>query len=445
MLSSSAIGADELPTALCSGVVFRNDGGRSSPAAGATSKQHNAKLPFSSSGCSSSPQHTVKKNNTDDLSFTLHDKNNIKQLGFPHRLHKMLSVAEDEGNEHIFSWMPNGASFRIHNRAKFANEILPKYSLHRSTKIRSFLRQLNLYGFKRVNNKTSKYYGAYSHKLFIRDDPILCGSITRKYNERTTSSTTTMVAHPPRSEEGGDGILGETNSNAPAGENSAAAPHHDEDQEGGVVLQQANNENVHDWSTLFQAKYYLWPPVVSHKEGCSADCGNFHDDHHDVDQSSRSCLISTNDHPCCEDAVGQTNDRHGDLLFNERIFDMLLSGAMIGGDKTAVHEDNTTTISTTANAGMTLVSRSASSMLLLDDNTTHYCADHRDDIQQERCAGGQQQLEFRAQRIAALLKELEPTPVVFGDVQNHNNLAKWVESSYNEDDNRILESGLFLF
>jgi hypothetical protein len=91
----------------------------------------------------------------------------------------MLSDSEADSNEHIFSWMPNGTSFRIHRRDEFIAKILPKY-YHR-VQIRSFMRQLNLYGFNRIDKKMmSKNFGAYSHDLFVRDNPALCAGMVRK-------------------------------------------------------------------------------------------------------------------------------------------------------------------------------------------------------------------------------------------------------------------------
>jgi hypothetical protein len=95
----------------------------------------------------------------------------------------MLADAETEGNEHIFSWFPNGTSFRIHNRAKFISTILPKY--YYRINVRSFLRQLNLYGFERETERSSPEFGAYRHKFFILADPSLSSSM-----KRTASSST---------------------------------------------------------------------------------------------------------------------------------------------------------------------------------------------------------------------------------------------------------------
>lgn len=45
------------------------------------------------------------------------------------------------------SWLPHGRAFRIHNKVKFMEEVVPLF--FDLTKIRSFNRQLHLWGFRR--------------------------------------------------------------------------------------------------------------------------------------------------------------------------------------------------------------------------------------------------------------------------------------------------------
>merc|ERR1712232_475425 len=48
----------------------------------------------------------------------------------------------------------------------FAEIIMPQY--FNQTKYRSFQRQLYIYGFDRIKDKSSEDFGAYFHELFIR-------------------------------------------------------------------------------------------------------------------------------------------------------------------------------------------------------------------------------------------------------------------------------------
>ncbi|KAL7567258.1 hypothetical protein ACA910_016724 [Epithemia clementina (nom. ined.)] len=72
---------------------------------------------------------------------------------FPAMLHAMLSLAEVDGYAHILSWQPNGRAFCVHHREQFVRRVLPLY--FRQSHYASFQRQLNLYGFHRLNSSIS--------------------------------------------------------------------------------------------------------------------------------------------------------------------------------------------------------------------------------------------------------------------------------------------------
>merc|ERR1719389_1422688 len=55
---------------------------------------------------------------------------------------------------------------------------MPQY--FNQTKYRSFQRQLYIYGFDRIKDKSSEDYGAYFHELFIRGASDLCLDMQRK-------------------------------------------------------------------------------------------------------------------------------------------------------------------------------------------------------------------------------------------------------------------------
>lgn len=67
---------------------------------------------------------------------------------FPVKLHEMLSCAEIERFEHIVSWQSHGRCFKVHKPSIFVKKIVPKW--FKQTQLRSFQRQLNLYGFSRL-------------------------------------------------------------------------------------------------------------------------------------------------------------------------------------------------------------------------------------------------------------------------------------------------------
>jgi hypothetical protein len=77
----------------------------------------------------------------------------------------MLEDAQVQGFEHIVSWLPNSNMFRIHDLAKFTQDILKHYFPNQKF-YKSFLWQLNIYGFDRIN--AGLFRGAYFHSSFVR-------------------------------------------------------------------------------------------------------------------------------------------------------------------------------------------------------------------------------------------------------------------------------------
>lgn len=99
------------------------------------------------------------------------------QFEFPFKVHALLDDVEREGLGDVVSWFSHGRAFRIHSSTEFAASILPKY--FGDTKYKSFQRQLNIYGFRRIADKLSPEFGAYYHKLFVRGGRELSLQMTR--------------------------------------------------------------------------------------------------------------------------------------------------------------------------------------------------------------------------------------------------------------------------
>jgi len=89
---------------------------------------------------------------------------------FPERLHRMLSEVEEKGNSDIVSWHAHGRAFGVHDPTRFVEEVLPKY--FKQSRLSSFQRQLNLYGFTRISSGPDT--GGYYHELFLKGRPQLC-------------------------------------------------------------------------------------------------------------------------------------------------------------------------------------------------------------------------------------------------------------------------------
>lgn len=148
-------------------------------------------------GCS------LRKKNDNYIDVTsidgLSEENAVRQTRggvtelFPERLHRMLQEVEAEGKTDIVSFFPHGRAFSVHDPARFSSEIMPKY--FKQTRMSSFQRQLNLYGFKRISSGEDS--GGYYHELFLRGRVPLCYHMRRvgvpKSNDRKEQQKKTEV------------------------------------------------------------------------------------------------------------------------------------------------------------------------------------------------------------------------------------------------------------
>ena len=114
-------------------------------------------------------------NDQDDDQSDPHDRRGGVSISFPIKLHNILDQVEADGLSHIISWQPHGRCFVIHKPKEFADFIMPGY--FRQTKLTSFQRQLNLYGFNRITRGNDS--GGYYHELFLRGKPFLCKHMIR--------------------------------------------------------------------------------------------------------------------------------------------------------------------------------------------------------------------------------------------------------------------------
>lgn len=96
-------------------------------------------------------------------------------VAFPIKLHEVLDQVEADGLDHVISWQPHGRCFVIHKPKEFVDHVMPKY--FRQSKLTSFQRQLNLYGYNRVTRGNDA--GGYYHELFLRGKVFLCKQMNR--------------------------------------------------------------------------------------------------------------------------------------------------------------------------------------------------------------------------------------------------------------------------
>ncbi|KAL7540922.1 hypothetical protein ACHAXR_010478 [Thalassiosira sp. AJA248-18] len=86
---------------------------------------------------------------------------------FPTKLYAMLELADVQGygsSSNAVAWLPHGRAFRVLDEKIFVESIVPVF--FKQTKIRSFYRQLNLWGFKRLSMGCDA--GAWYNEFFVR-------------------------------------------------------------------------------------------------------------------------------------------------------------------------------------------------------------------------------------------------------------------------------------
>jgi len=101
----------------------------------------------------------------------------VKELEpFPQILQEILNTSDYQSIAH---WLPDGLSFIIADKRRFADEIIPKH-FRRVAIFHSFIRKLNRYGFRRIKSTRKGDESSFAHKDFVRDEPRLCLNMTCK-------------------------------------------------------------------------------------------------------------------------------------------------------------------------------------------------------------------------------------------------------------------------
>jgi len=114
-------------------------------------------------------------------------------ISFPAKLHKVLEQVEADGWGHVISWMPHGRCFVIHKPKEFSELVMPHY--FRQSKLTSFQRQLNLYGFCRLTRGEDA--GGYYHELFLRGRLFLAKRMCRTKIKGTKFKAASNPEHEP--------------------------------------------------------------------------------------------------------------------------------------------------------------------------------------------------------------------------------------------------------
>uniref|UniRef100_A0A8C7MQ61 Heat shock transcription factor 4 n=1 Tax=Oncorhynchus kisutch TaxID=8019 RepID=A0A8C7MQ61_ONCKI len=103
----------------------------------------------------------------------------------PAFLTKLWTLVEDPDTNHLICWSATGTSFHVFDQGRFAKEVLPKYFKHNN--MASFVRQLNMYGFRKVVNieqsglvKPERDDTEFQHLYFLQGHEHLLEHIKRK-------------------------------------------------------------------------------------------------------------------------------------------------------------------------------------------------------------------------------------------------------------------------
>ncbi|CAR29441.1 hypothetical protein ZYGR_0AD01230 [Zygosaccharomyces rouxii] len=100
-------------------------------------------------------------------------------------VNKVWSMLNDESNGNLIRWAEDGKSFVVVNREEFVHQVLPKYFKH--SNFASFVRQLNMYGWHKVqdvksgsiqNSSDDKWQ--FENEFFIRGREDLLQHIVRQ-------------------------------------------------------------------------------------------------------------------------------------------------------------------------------------------------------------------------------------------------------------------------
>jgi len=116
----------------------------------------------------------------------------------PAFLSKLWKMVENPDTDYLISWTEGGASFIIKNQTQFAQSLLPYYYKH--SNMASFIRQLNMYGFRKVISadsgtlKGEKEEQEFSHPFFLHGQEHLLDHIKRKVTPTVTRNSQGFLA-----------------------------------------------------------------------------------------------------------------------------------------------------------------------------------------------------------------------------------------------------------
>ncbi|KAJ3343295.1 stress-responsive transcription factor hsf1 [Kappamyces sp. JEL0680] len=123
------------------------------------------------------------------------DDKKEKKKTVPAFLNKLYSMVDDKDTDDMIHWRDDGFAFRVPKPEQLAKSVLPLYFKHNN--FTSFIRQLNMYGFHKVQHiATGSLAGSstdvleFEHECFVRGKQDLLLKIDRRKSQKEEDGET---------------------------------------------------------------------------------------------------------------------------------------------------------------------------------------------------------------------------------------------------------------